>query len=60
MSETFIAEFPNPEALRAALRRVKEGGHHALDAFTPYPVEGLDEQLDIGLHGFGTRCSLAV
>lgn len=47
MSETFIAEFSNPEALCAALRRVKEGGHHALDAFTPYPLEGLDAELDM-------------
>lgn len=47
MSETLIAEFSNPEALCAALRQVKEGGHHALDAFTPYPVEGLDAELDM-------------
>lgn len=47
MSETFIAEFSNPEALCAALRQVKEGGHHALDAFTPYPLEGLDAELNM-------------
>ena len=47
MSETLIAEFSNPEALCAALRQVKESGHHALDAFTPYPVEGLDLELDV-------------
>lgn len=47
MSGTLIAEFPNPDALCAALRQVKKGGHHALDAFTPYPVKGLDAELDI-------------
>jgi hypothetical protein len=48
MSRSLIAEFRNPEMLNAALCRVKESGHHALDAFTPYPIEGLDEQLGIG------------
>jgi hypothetical protein len=47
MSGNLIAEFRNPEVLHAALRRVKEAGHQALDAFTPYPVEGLDEELGI-------------
>ena len=47
MSGNLIAEFRNPEVLNAALRRVKEAGHQALDAFTPYPVEGLDEELGI-------------
>jgi ActD protein len=47
MSGQLIAEFTNPEVLHAALRRVKEAGHQALDAFTPYPVEGLDEELGI-------------
>lgn len=43
-----LAEFPNPESLRHALACVGEAGHRALDAFTPYPVEGLDEGLGIG------------
>ena len=47
MSGNLIAEFRNPEVLNAALRRVKEAGHQALDTFTPYPVEGLDEELGI-------------
>jgi hypothetical protein len=47
VNDTLIAEFQNPDTLCAALRRVKEGGHHALDAFTPYPIEGLDAELDI-------------
>ena len=47
MSGTLIAEFKTSDALRAALRQVKEGGHHALDAFTPYPLEGLDAELEI-------------
>jgi hypothetical protein len=47
MNGHLIAEFANPEVLHAALRRVKEAGHQALDAFTPYPVDGLDEDLGI-------------
>lgn len=47
MSGHLIAEFRNPEVLRAALCAVKENGHRPLDAFTPYPVEGLDRDLDI-------------
>jgi hypothetical protein len=42
-----LAEFLNPDALRTALGRVGEAGHRPLDAFTPYPVEGLNEQLAI-------------
>ncbi len=47
MNGPLLAEFGDPAALQSALRRIKDGGHHALDAFTPYPVEGLDQELDI-------------
>jgi hypothetical protein len=40
-----LAEFSDVEKLRAALSKVKSSGHLALDAFTPYPVEGLSENL---------------
>lgn len=42
MSASLLAEFADPDALRAALKRVVEAGHRALDAFTPFPLEDLD------------------
>jgi hypothetical protein len=48
MTGPLLAEFHDPETLRDALGQVKKGGHRALDAFSPYPVEGLDE--DLGDH----------
>jgi len=47
MSGPLLAEYRDPETLRRALDRLKEEGHHALDAFTPYPIEGLDRELGI-------------
>jgi hypothetical protein len=40
-----LAEFRDPARLKDALGRVKQTHHRALDAFTPYPVEGLDQDL---------------
>jgi hypothetical protein len=51
MSGPLIAEFRDPETLLRALKRVKEARHQTLDAFTPYPVEGLDDQLYVGVSG---------
>jgi hypothetical protein len=48
MSGPVLAEFGDPETLQNAVVRVKQGRHHALDAFTPYPIEGLDAELAIG------------
>jgi hypothetical protein len=75
VSGPLVAEFRDAETLRQALGRVKEARHLALDAFTPYPVEGLDEQLAVGPSGiryamlvgglivaalaFGLQCSSA-
>lgn len=47
MTAKLLAEFIDREALQAGLRRVKGAGHAALDAFTPYPIEGLTEQLGL-------------
>jgi hypothetical protein len=47
MSGPLVAEFTDPAALRGAIDRIKVSGHRALDAFTPYPVEGLAEALDV-------------
>lgn len=40
-----LAEFRDPEALRSAARGVTEAGYRRVDAYTPFPVEGLAEAL---------------
>lgn len=48
MAETvygWLAEFESPEALMTAARKVRDAGYRRLDAFTPFPVEGLDQIL---------------
>ncbi|QPF83846.1 DUF3341 domain-containing protein [Bradyrhizobium genosp. L] len=40
-----LAEFKSPEDLLAATRKAREAGYRDLDAFTPFPVEGLDRIL---------------
>jgi hypothetical protein len=47
MTGPLLAEFRDPETLRNALDQVKQRRHRALDAFSPYPVEGLDDDLGI-------------
>ena len=47
MTGPLLAEFRDPEALLSALSAVKQHSHRALDAFTPYPVEGLAEKLAV-------------
>ncbi|HEY4972466.1 MAG TPA: quinol:electron acceptor oxidoreductase subunit ActD, partial [Steroidobacteraceae bacterium] len=48
MTGPLLAEFRDSETLQHALGRVKQARHRALDAFTPYPVEGLAEELAVG------------
>jgi hypothetical protein len=40
-----LAEFDSPAALVQAARQAREAGYKRLDAFTPFPVEGLPESL---------------
>ena len=40
-----LAEFDSPEALTAAAKKAREAGYRRLDAFTPFPVEGLAQIL---------------
>ncbi|HTK14013.1 MAG TPA: DUF3341 domain-containing protein [Xanthobacteraceae bacterium] len=48
MTAPLLAEFADPDSLRVALDRVGHDGHRAIEAFTPYPIEGLDVPLGIG------------
>ena len=47
MTGRLLAEFRDPQALKDALDRIKQARHRTLDAFTPYPVDGLVEELAI-------------
>jgi hypothetical protein len=40
-----LVEFETPEQILAATRRAREAGFRHMDAYTPYPVEGLAEEL---------------
>jgi hypothetical protein len=44
-----MAEFEHEEEVVAAARRAYEAGYRKMDAYTPFPVEGLAEEL--GSHG---------
>jgi Protein of unknown function (DUF3341) len=48
MTAKLVAEFLDGEALKAALQRVRTAGYASLQAFTPYPIDGLAEQLAQG------------
>jgi Alternative complex III, ActD subunit len=43
-----IGVFDNPEALKAAARHLRRSGFRAVEAYSPYPVEGLNEILHPG------------
>jgi hypothetical protein len=40
-----MAEFETPEQLLAAANRLRNDGYRKVDAFTPFPVEGLDDAI---------------
>jgi hypothetical protein len=44
----FLAEFESPDALKDCIRAARREGFSRIDAFTPFPVEGIPEEL--GLH----------
>jgi hypothetical protein len=41
-----MAEFESPERLLIAARAVRKAGYRKLDAFTPFPIDGLDEAIE--------------
>jgi len=43
-----VAEFATPDALLAATHRARQAGYRYIEAYTPFPVEGLAEAL--GFH----------
>jgi mono/diheme cytochrome c family protein len=43
----WMAEFADENALLAASRKVRDSGYTKTDAFTPFPVHGIDEALGI-------------
>lgn len=42
-----VAEYSSVETLLAACRRIRDAGYTKIDAFTPFPVHGIDEALGI-------------
>lgn len=40
-----VAEFKDPEDILQAAKRVREAGYRRMDAYTPFPVHGLDEAI---------------
>jgi hypothetical protein len=47
------AEFSSPEALVSAVRGLRSEGFTKMDAFTPFPVHGLDRALGLGRSRLG-------
>jgi hypothetical protein len=43
-----IAVFETPEAVKAAALRLRQSGYRAFEAYTPYPVEELDQIIHPG------------
>jgi hypothetical protein len=43
-----MAEYENPQDLVEAARRARMEGYRRLDAYTPFPVEGLADALELG------------
>src|ERR1700744_1919726 len=42
-----MAEYASPEALVAGAAQAKAAGYRVMDAYSPYPIEDLEEPLDI-------------
>jgi ActD protein len=42
-----LAEFAEPEPMVEAARKLRESGREGLDAYSPYPVHGIDDALKL-------------
>jgi hypothetical protein len=42
-----LARFPDPELLVSAARRATEAGYRRMDAYTPFPLEGLADAMQL-------------
>ncbi|WP_051341014.1 DUF3341 domain-containing protein [Azospirillum halopraeferens] len=42
-----LAEFRDPDALLAAAQRLRDDGYRSFDAYSPFPVEGLERVLAV-------------
>jgi hypothetical protein len=42
-----MVSFDDPEALLTAARSAREAGYQRIDAYSPYPVEGLSEAMEL-------------
>jgi ActD protein len=47
MKRLVLAEFAEPEPMVAAARKLREAGRAGLDAYSPFPVHGIDEALQL-------------
>jgi len=43
----FLAEFGDPESLKEGIQRARREGFRRMDAYSPFPVEGIAEELDL-------------
>jgi hypothetical protein len=48
-----LGEFGTADALLAAAKKARAAGYRRMDAFSPYPVEGISEVLAINDHKMG-------
>jgi hypothetical protein len=47
MKRFVLAEFAEPDPMVEAARKLREAGRRGLDAYSPYPVQGIDHALDL-------------
>ncbi|MEZ4606096.1 MAG: quinol:electron acceptor oxidoreductase subunit ActD [Deinococcales bacterium] len=40
-----VAQYGSPDAVKAAAQTMRDHGYLQIEAYTPYPIEGLDDDL---------------